>query len=163
MATDDTSVGAGYLADEAATLQLGRQLAGALSGGLQLQLDGDLGAGKTTFTRGLLQGLGYKGRVKSPTYTLVESYPLPALTLHHFDLYRFNDPEEWYDAGFADYFADDTVCVIEWPDKASGVLPEPDLVLKLSVDGDGRSYRLHAHSETGHVCLKHFMTHCAAS
>ena len=163
MATDDTSVSAGYLADEAATLQLGGQLASALQGGLQLQLDGNLGAGKTTFTRGLLQGLGYSGRVKSPTYTLVESYQLATLTLHHFDLYRFNSPEEWYDAGFADYFANDTVCVIEWPDKAAGVLPQPDLVLKLSVDGDGRSYRLHAHSETGHVCLKRFMTHCAAS
>ena len=163
MATDDTSVSVGYLADEAATLQLGGQLASALQGGLQLQLDGNLGAGKTTFTRGLLQGLGYSGRVKSPTYTLVESYQLATLTLHHFDLYRFNDPEEWYDAGFADYFANDTVCVIEWPDKAAGVLPLPDLVLKLSVDGDGRSYRLHAHSETGHVCLKRFMTHCAAS
>lgn len=163
MATDDTSVSVGYLADEAATLQLGGQLASALQGGLQLQLDGNLGAGKTTVTRGLLQGLGYSGRVKSPTYTLVESYQLATLTLHHFDLYRFNDPEEWYDAGFADYFANDTVCVIEWPDKAAGVLPQPDLVLKLSVDGDGRSYRLHAHSETGHVCLKRFMTHCAAS
>lgn len=163
MAMDDTSVASGHLADEAATLQLGSRIASVLRGGEQLQLHGDLGAGKTTFTRGLLQGLGHQGRVKSPTYTLVESYPLPIFSVHHFDLYRFNDPEEWYDAGFADYFADDTVCIIEWPNKAAGVLPAPDLVLELDVAGDGRNYRLHAHSETGQACLNRFMTHCAAS
>lgn len=163
MAMDDTSVASGHLADEAATLALGARLAAALCGGVQLQLHGDLGAGKTTFTRGLLHGLGHTGRVKSPTYTLVESYPLPSFSVHHFDLYRFNDPEEWYDAGFADYFADDTVCIIEWPDKAAGVLPAPDLVLELGVAGDGRNYRLQAHSETGQACLKRFMTHCAAN
>ncbi|MFC3625503.1 tRNA (adenosine(37)-N6)-threonylcarbamoyltransferase complex ATPase subunit type 1 TsaE [Vogesella amnigena] len=162
MATDHTSV-EGFLADEAATLQLGQQVAACLQAGLQLQLHGDLGAGKTTFTRGLLRGLGHAGRVKSPTYTLVESYPLPAMTVHHFDLYRFSDPREWYDAGFADYLAADTVCIVEWPQKAEGVLPQADLTLELGVAGEGRNYRLAAHSETGSACLSRFQTLTAAN
>ncbi|SCK16756.1 tRNA (adenosine(37)-N6)-threonylcarbamoyltransferase complex ATPase subunit type 1 TsaE [Vogesella sp. LIG4] len=161
MATDHTSV-EGYLADEAATLQLGRHVADCLQPGLQLQLAGDLGAGKTTFTRGLLRALGHGGRVKSPTYTLVESYPLPAMTVHHFDLYRFSDPQEWYDAGFADYLATDTLCIVEWPQKADGVLPVPDLTLELQVAGEGRNFRLVAHSETGTACLTRFQTLTAA-
>ncbi|MFC3530867.1 tRNA (adenosine(37)-N6)-threonylcarbamoyltransferase complex ATPase subunit type 1 TsaE [Vogesella facilis] len=162
MATDHTSV-AGFLSDEAATLQLGQTLAASLQPGLQLQLHGDLGAGKTTFTRGLLRGLGHAGRVKSPTYTLVESYPLPLATVHHFDLYRFNDPQEWFDAGFADYLAADTLCIVEWPQKAAGVLPAPDLTLELQLAGDGRNYRLVAHSETGTACLTRYQTLTAAS
>ena len=162
MATDHTSV-AGFLADEAATLQLGQTLAGCLQPGLQLQLHGDLGAGKTTFTRGLLRGLGHTGRVKSPTYTLVESYSLPNATVHHFDLYRFNDPQEWFDASFADYLAADTLCIVEWPQKAAGVLPSPDLVLELQLADDGRNYRLVAHSETGKACLSRYQTLTAAS
>lgn len=153
MATDDTSVSAGYLADEAATLQLGSQLASALQGGLQLQLDGNLGAGKTTFTRGLLTALGHAGKVKSPTYTLVESYPFPHYSVHHFDLYRFADPEEWEDAGFREYFGPDSLCLVEWPDKAAELLPRADIVLELAVAGNGRNYRLLAHSETGQSCL----------
>ncbi len=162
MATDHTSV-EGFLADEAATLQLGQQLAPCLQGGLQLQLHGDLGAGKTTFTRGLLRGLGHPGRVKSPTYTLVESYPLPAMTVHHFDLYRFSEPREWYDAGFSDYQANDTLCIVEWPQKAAGILPPPDLTLELGVADEGRNYRLTAHSETGSACLSRFQTLTAAN
>ena len=163
MTTDDTSPRQGFLADEAATLQLGARLAAVMHGGLQLQLHGDLGAGKTTFTRGLLQALGHQGRVKSPTYTLVESYTLPALTVHHFDLYRFTDPEEWHDAGFSDYFAADTLCIVEWPQQAADCLPPADIILELSVCGHSRNYRLHAHSETGNQCLSSLTTLSAAS
>ena len=162
MATDHTSV-TGYLADEAASLALGQQLATVLHGGMQLQLVGDLGAGKTTLTRGLLRGLGYQGRVKSPTYTLVESYPLPGLTMHHFDLYRFHEPQEWHDAGFADYLANDTLCVVEWPDKAAGALPAADITLELAIHDDGRSYRLLAHSATGLACLTRLSTPAAGN
>lgn len=160
MATDHTSVD-GFLPDESATLRLGEGLASCLMPGLQIRLQGDLGAGKTTLTRGILRGLGYAGRVKSPTYTLVESYPLASLTLHHFDLYRFSDPQEWLDAGFDDYLASDTVCLIEWPDKAGPLLPPADLTLELHVTGTGRSYRLIAHSATGLACLHRFTTRSA--
>ena len=158
MATDDTSLWQGFLNDEEATLQLGTRLAAAIQGGVQLQLHGDLGAGKTTFTRGLLQALGHQGRVKSPTYTLVESYTLPTITVHHFDLYRFADPDEWHDAGFGDYFNNDCVCIIEWPDKAGSCLPTPDITLELSVYQHGRNYRVQAHSETGQACLTRLKT-----
>jgi tRNA threonylcarbamoyladenosine biosynthesis protein TsaE len=141
------------LADEAATLAFAAGLAPCLSPGLVIYLQGDLGAGKTTFARGLLAGLGHDGRVKSPTYTLVESYPLPGFTLHHFDLYRFVDPEEWDDAGFREYFAADTVCLVEWPDKARELLPRPDLELALSVNGSGRRYRFTAFTQAGNTCL----------
>ncbi|MCL6263610.1 tRNA (adenosine(37)-N6)-threonylcarbamoyltransferase complex ATPase subunit type 1 TsaE [Craterilacuibacter sp. RT1T] len=150
---DDTSTRSGYLPDEAATLALGASLAQAIVPGTVIFLEGDLGAGKTTLTRGLLQGLGHQGRVKSPTYTLVETYPLASLTAHHFDLYRFNDPEEWEDAGFRELFGHDTLCLVEWPEKAQGLLPQPHLTLELAVADDGRSYRIHAHDAQGIQCL----------
>src|SRR6218665_397076 len=93
-----------FLPDEAATLAMGQTLARGLQGGMTIFLLGDLGAGKTTLTRGILRGLGFAGRVKSPTYTLVEPYVVSSLDLHHFDLYRFADPLEWEDAGFRDLF-----------------------------------------------------------
>ncbi|MCP9758907.1 tRNA (adenosine(37)-N6)-threonylcarbamoyltransferase complex ATPase subunit type 1 TsaE [Aquitalea sp. S1-19] len=153
MVMDDTSTRSGYLPDEAATLGLGASLAQAIIPGMVIFLEGDLGAGKTTLTRGLLQGLGHQGRVKSPTYTLVETYPLASLTAHHFDLYRFNDPEEWEDAGFRELFDHDTLCLVEWPEKAQGLLPQPDLTLALAVADDGRTYRIHAHAAQGIQCL----------
>lgn len=152
-----------YLADEAATLKFAAEFARAATKGLVMYLRGDLGAGKTTFTRGLLAGLGYHGRVKSPTYTLVESYPLSQFTVHHFDLYRFIDPLEWEDAGFREYFAPDTLCLVEWPDKGGDVLPQPDLELALSVEGSGRRYCLTAFTETGSSCLKRHSTQAAAN
>jgi tRNA threonylcarbamoyladenosine biosynthesis protein TsaE len=161
MIMDDTSEQ--DLPDEAATLALASSFARACTPGLVIYLQGDLGAGKTTFTRGLLAGLGFHGRVKSPTYTLVETYPLPGLTVHHFDLYRFADPEEWEDAGFRDYFGPDSLCLVEWPDKGEGVLPAPDLQLALSVEGTGRHYRWTAFTETGRSCLKRHLTQAAAN
>lgn len=122
------------LADEAATLQAGRDFAQQLSAGMTVYLHGDLGAGKTTFVRGVLQGLGYEGKVKSPTYTLVEPYELIDFQVYHFDLYRFTDAYEWDAVGFSEYFNQMSVCMVEWPEKAGTLLPKPsfDVVLTLS-------------------------------
>ena len=121
------------LADEAATMVLGAALAGnaALLPGAVIYLSGDLGAGKTTLTRGLLRALGFTGRVKSPTYTLVELYVISKLNLYHFDFYRFSDPEEWQEAGFRDLFNPQNMCLVEWPEKAQDLLPLPDLKITL--------------------------------
>jgi tRNA threonylcarbamoyladenosine biosynthesis protein TsaE len=122
------------LADEAATLQAGRDFAQQLSAGMTVYLHGDLGAGKTTFVRGVLQGLGHEGKVKSPTYTLVEPYELIGFQVYHFDLYRFTDAYEWDAVGFSEYFNQMSVCMVEWPEKAGTLLPKPsfDVVLTLS-------------------------------
>jgi len=143
------------LPDEAATLELGARLAGALAPGLAIWLRGDLGAGKTTLTRGLLRELGFTGRVKSPTYTLVELYSFPRFNLYHFDLYRFADPDEWEDAGFREYFNPGSVCLVEWPDKGGGLLPAPDVVVGLDFcEGtDGRSVRIEGYTEAGTACI----------
>lgn len=143
-----------HLKDEAATLALGVRIAAVLSPGLTIWLQGNLGAGKTTLTRGLLRGLGFDGKVKSPTYTLVESYVISGLYLYHFDLYRFIDPEEWDAAGFREYFNQHSVCLVEWPEKADGLLPMPDIEIRLAIDGEGRSASLTAHSKQGDSWLK---------
>jgi len=143
-----------HLEDEAATLALGARIAAILMPGLTVWLQGDLGAGKTTLTRGLLRGLGFEGKVKSPTYTLVESYVISGLYLYHFDLYRFIDPEEWDAAGFREHFNSQSVCLVEWPEKADGLLPLPDLEIRLAVDGAGRVASLLAHSKQGESWLK---------
>lgn len=150
---DDSSVWSSRLADEAATLAAGRWLARGLGGGMTVTLHGDLGAGKTTLTRGVLAGLGHVGRVRSPTYTLVEPYALPALDVYHFDLYRFADPAEWRDAGFAEYFGPHSLCLLEWPEKAAGCLPVADLAVDLALDGDGRQLTVTALTLRGKQCL----------
>jgi tRNA threonylcarbamoyladenosine biosynthesis protein TsaE len=142
-----------HLTDEAATLALGARLARVIVPGLSLYLRGDLGSGKTTLARGLLRGLGYGGRVKSPTYTLVELYTVSRLNLYHFDFYRFRDPKEWRDAGFSEYFNDTSVCLVEWPEKAAGLLPVADLDLALEFAGDGRDLSIRAGTESGQACL----------
>ena len=141
------------LVDEAATLALGAQLAAHLSPGLLIALDGDLGAGKTTLVRGLLRALGDEGPVKSPTYTLVEVHAVSGLNLYHFDFYRFNQPEEFLDAGLEEYFTQHNVCLVEWPGQAAPYLPGADLEIRLDLSGDGRSASLFAHSEKGRQCL----------
>lgn len=140
--------------DEAATLALGADLAPALTPGMVIWLSGDLGAGKTTLTRGLLRAFHYTGRVKSPTFTLVEHYPFSSFNLYHFDLYRFADPEEWEDAGFRDYFNERSICLVEWPEKALGCLPEADLRVRLEIDGERRVARLSAATEVGEECIR---------
>jgi tRNA threonylcarbamoyladenosine biosynthesis protein TsaE len=142
------------LPDETATLALGNRLAQVIEPGLHVALSGDLGSGKTTLSRGILRGLGYQGKVKSPTYTLVELYNLSKLDLYHFDFYRFNDPQEWLDAGFRDYFDPGTVCLVEWPERAGDLLPVPDLRVSLSVEGEGRRVRIAAQTELGKRCLE---------
>jgi tRNA threonylcarbamoyladenosine biosynthesis protein TsaE len=127
-----------HLANEDATLTLGRVLAKYLQPGLTIFLQGDLGAGKTTLMRGVLRGLNFEGRVKSPTYTLVESYSISSLYLYHFDLYRFKHEQEWLDAGFNELFNERNICFVEWPERARTLLPEADITIELAVEGDGR-------------------------
>lgn len=141
------------LNDEGATLDLGRRLGQALRPGLSVWLVGDLGAGKTTLARGLLRGLGFLGRVKSPTYTLVELYTLSRFNLYHFDLYRIADPDEWEDAGFREYFNDASVCLVEWPEKAGDLLPLPDVRVELDFSDAGRRACVLGLTEGGKECV----------
>ena len=138
--------------DEPATQAYAQALASrpALADAL-IELRGDLGAGKTTFVRHLLAALGVSGRVKSPTYAVVEAYSLDdGLNIWHFDFYRFNDPREWEEAGFRDIFASPGLKLVEWPDKAGKYLPKADLVLAIDLlDGDARQVTLTAQTETG--------------
>ncbi len=146
-----------YLHDEEGTAALGAVMARALAPGLTLYLHGDLGAGKTALTRAMLHAAGYAGHVKSPTYTLAEPYRVMLggreVEVIHFDLYRLAGPEEFLDAGFRDHFNDNTVCVIEWPERAVGVLPAPDIEVHLRISGDGRDIELQGLSEQGCQCL----------
>jgi tRNA threonylcarbamoyladenosine biosynthesis protein TsaE len=137
------------LSDEAATLQLGARLARGIAPGRILHLHGELGSGKTTLARGLLRALGHAGRIKSPTYTLVELYPLSSLNLYHFDLYRFKNRAEWLSSGFREYFGPDSACIVEWPERAGDLLAAPDLEVHLEFKTDGRRARLQAHSQAG--------------
>ena len=142
--------------DEPATQAFAQALAGraAIVDAL-IELSGDLGAGKTTFVRHLLAALGVQGRIKSPTYAVVEPYTLESgLNIWHFDFYRFNDPREWEEAGFRDIFASPGLKLVEWPDKAGEYLPQADLVLAIEVlDDDTRQVTLTAHSNIGKALL----------
>jgi tRNA threonylcarbamoyladenosine biosynthesis protein TsaE len=141
------------LPDEDATLALGAAIAPLLVPGLVITLRGELGAGKTTLVRGLLRALGHAGRVKSPTYTLVEVYEVSRLNLYHFDFYRFQDPSEWIHAGFRDTFNGQNICLIEWPERAGGQLPPADLEISLAMAEPGRLATLAASSPAGERLL----------
>ncbi len=147
-----------FLRDEEGTQALGAALSRVLAPGLSLHLHGDLGAGKTFLTRSLLHAAGYEGRVKSPTYTLVEPYTISlngrTVELMHFDLYRMGSPEEFIEAGFREYFGADKVCVVEWPEQAAGLIPAADIDVFLAAEGEGRAVELRANSALGASCLE---------
>jgi len=142
------------LTDEDATLALAQRIAAQLKPGMVIHLRGDLGAGKTTLVRGMLNALGYSGRVKSPTYTLVEPYHVNGLNLLHFDLYRLHDEAEWQAAGFRDEFDGYSIFLIEWPEKAQGLTPQADMEINLTILNEGRKAEVRANTETGKQCLE---------
>jgi len=119
-----------------------------------IYLRGDLGAGKTTLVRGMLIALGYSGRVKSPTYTLVEPYHIAELDLRHFDLYRMHNGQEWESAGFRDEFDGRNILIIEWPERASNLIPRADIEIDLEILPRGRNAEIHANTEIGKQCLE---------
>ncbi|MDY7218208.1 tRNA (adenosine(37)-N6)-threonylcarbamoyltransferase complex ATPase subunit type 1 TsaE [Denitrificimonas sp. JX-1] len=138
-----------YIEGENAMTALGYALAQQTDGHGILFLQGDLGAGKTTLSRGIVRGLGYDGPVKSPTFTLVEPYEINDKRVWHFDLYRLSDPEELEYLGIRDYFADDDLCLIEWPQQGQGFLPQPDLEISIKAHNTGRIVRLLPFSTRG--------------
>jgi tRNA threonylcarbamoyladenosine biosynthesis protein TsaE len=146
-----------HLPDAGATSALGARLAPTLRGGMIVTLAGELGTGKTTLVRGCLRRLGWTGPIKSPSFALVEHYPFSSLYFYHFDFYRFADSSEWETAGLADCFRDDSVCLVEWPERVAGLLPLPDLELTLTHPVDprisGRRLALVARTEAGERCL----------
>ncbi|MGA7749264.1 MAG: tRNA (adenosine(37)-N6)-threonylcarbamoyltransferase complex ATPase subunit type 1 TsaE, partial [Gallionella sp.] len=143
-----------FLADESATIALARHLSSNFKPGMVIYLYGDLGAGKTTLVRGVLNALGYTGRVKSPTYTLVESYHIAGLDLLHFDLYRLHNKEEWEAAGFRDEFDGRNIFFIEWPEHALGLIPHADLEINFEILTHGRHVKIEANTLAGQECLK---------
>jgi len=146
-----------FLADELATIELGNSLAKVVLNteqqALIVYLYGDLGAGKTTLTRGFVQGMGHKGHVKSPTYTIVEPYELANWRIYHFDLYRLSDAEELEYMGIRDYFSSDCCCFIEWPEKGADFLASADIEIKMIYKEEQRIINLLACSERGKFVL----------
>lgn len=159
---------------EAAMVQLGSELGHSLKsachdmmaleqdrgtardqGGILVFFDGDLGAGKTTLCRGVLQAFGHRGAVKSPTYTLVETYELGSDQVHHFDLYRLGDPEELEYMGIRDYLQPGNFCLIEWPNRGAGILPAPDLRVDITLTVNGRMITIVAETLVGEAVLSH--------
>lgn len=155
------------LKNEEQTLKLARCFADAFKeknlGFAHIYLSGDLGAGKTTFSRGFIQSFGHRGNVKSPTYTLIEPYQLPEITMHHLDLYRLGDPEELEFLGIDEICQDEGICLIEWPERGRGVLPEPSLSLELKHPGSnqaqGREMVATAHTPAAQAWLNLTRSH----
>ncbi len=146
-----------FLENDAATVALGQLLGQVTSNDTTIYLLGDLGAGKTTLTRGFMSAKGHTGVVKSPTYTLVEPYKFASVTVYHFDLYRLNDPEELEMMGIRDYFSSDSIRIVEWPYNGRGVLPEPDVTVALEYVGVNRKATLQAVSRKGNTILEAVM------
>tara|TARA_R110002072_G_scaffold104540_3_gene229030 strand:- start:11550 stop:12065 length:516 start_codon:yes stop_codon:yes gene_type:complete len=141
--------------DEAGTLAFAETLGSLLECTGVVYLKGTLGAGKTTFSRGILRSYGYDGAVKSPTFTIVEPYDLQWGQVYHFDLYRIADPEELEYLGIDDYLAEGHLCLIEWPERGEGFLPLPDIELELTLAGKGRHIKLIGCSERGNLICEH--------
>jgi len=142
------------LVGEAATLELAAKLAPLCQPPLIIYLQGDLGSGKTTFARGFIHKLGHSGKVKSPTFTLVETYDLEQAHLYHFDLYRLKDPLELEYIGIRDLIGEsDVMCLIEWPERGGSALPEADLVIRLEYQGDSRAVDYQANSTKGQMII----------
>ncbi|MGL5291269.1 MAG: tRNA (adenosine(37)-N6)-threonylcarbamoyltransferase complex ATPase subunit type 1 TsaE [Vibrionaceae bacterium] len=141
------------LIDEEGTLQFAARLARACQTSCVIHLHGDLGAGKTTFSRGFIQALGHVGHVKSPTYTLVEPYQIGSWQVYHFDLYRLSSPDELEFMGIADYFTANSIALIEWPEKGQGILPAADIAITLIYHGDNRKLQLVANTTLGQTLL----------
>ncbi len=133
-----------YIPDDQAMRALGARLAALCPARILIYLDGDLGAGKSTLARGFINGRGYSGHVKSPTYTLVESYQTVSGSIYHLDLYRLSDAEELEFIGIREFFADGVACLVEWPDKGQGILPQPDLRVHIDHVGQGREITIEA-------------------
>ena len=138
-----------HLADEEAMVAFGGQLASITQGHGLIFLEGDLGAGKTTLSRGIIRGLGHTGAVKRPTFTLVEPYEIGDIRAFHFDLYRLVDPEELEYMGIRDYFGQDALCLIEWPQQGAGFLPKADLTITISPHNTGRTLTLSPQGSRG--------------
>lgn len=138
-----------HLADEEAMVAFGEQLARITQGQGLIFLEGDLGAGKTTLSRGIIRGLGHTGAVKSPTFTLVEPYEIGDIRAYHFDLYRLVDPEELEFMGIRDYFDEDALCLIEWPQQGAGFLPKADLTITIRPHNTGRALTLSPQGSRG--------------
>lgn len=144
-----------FLPDEATTQSVGEKLAHQLSTPLVVALNGPLGAGKSTLIRAMLRKLGVTGPIKSPTYALVEPYIFSNYSIYHFDFYRFFDENEWEDSGFRDYFNSQSICLVEWAEKAGRVLPPTDLRIDLQYAfPDGRNLNVHALSKAGEGVLQ---------
>jgi len=142
-----------HLSDSDQTVNIGRDLALCMTHATTVFLHGDLGAGKTTFTRGFVQALGHQGNVKSPTYTLVEPYEVADWQVYHFDLYRLADPEELEFMGIRDYFSDKSLCLIEWPQRGFGLLPQADVELWLTYVDSEREIKFEANTDNGRAVL----------
>ena len=142
------------LKNETETLSLGEDLSKLIQNGMYVALEGDLGVGKTTLTRGILRGLGFKGIVKSPSYSIVETYKVHGLHFHHFDFFRFNSAYEFAEAGLEEKFNPMDVCVVEWPEKAKDYLPKADLKIKMNHRDLARSASITSETLSGLTCLK---------
>lgn len=138
-----------HLASEEAMTAFGEQIAQVTDGNGIIFLEGDLGAGKTTLSRGIIRGLGHTGAVKSPTFTLVEPYEIGRYRAYHFDLYRLVDPEELEFLGIRDYFEGDALCLIEWPRLGAGFLPKPDMTITIGPHAEGRTLTLSPEGSRG--------------